>query len=88
MKIGVHPLEFWEYTMWELNIKSEMYVEKTKEDAKILAHATRAAIGSAINGSEIKIFDDENNDSNNMAINEIDPDTKKTELDYLKNIFN
>jgi hypothetical protein len=83
VKIGVDPLKFWDYTLAEINIMYEEYVEKQKENSICMAAAVREAIVSAYNGKPIRLYEDNEKPEDNK----IDRKTKIEELNSLKEIF-
>jgi len=83
----VHPNEFWELTYYEKSMMFESYNDKKKEDSTLFAHVMKSAITSALYGTPLQLFKDENNTIEENNSNEIDVEVKQEELNKLKELF-
>jgi hypothetical protein len=87
IKIGITPISFWEYTLYEKNIMFETYIENKKDEMKFNTISVRNAIHSFMNGVSIDELYSNNNEAENNDNNYIDVLSKQHELDELKSML-
>lgn len=87
--LGISPFLYYDLTWREIDLmmqgyfeKKEKEIERQKELIELQAIAFQTGYVNARNGTEYKVFNDQNDKTN-----EIDPEVKNNDLNYLKNLF-
>lgn len=66
---NIPPLSLYDYTIAELNIMISEGIKKEKEELTNLCHVIRTGVSSVYNNTPIKLFEDEEENSDYKKIN-------------------